>query len=83
MKKLIIALLASIGLCALPGVASAQSGAAGSTAGISSTAALIVVGALVATSLLGEDDEGGVGSSGSCVGWACTNDNPTGEEEEE
>jgi hypothetical protein len=81
MKKIILALLASAGLCALPSVANAQ---AGSVAGISQGAALVAVGVVVAVSLLGDESTtGGVGSSGACVGWACTNSLPEPEPEPE
>ena len=80
MKNLLLTLIASVGLCAIPSLANAQ---AGTTAGATSTVALVVVGLVVLGSAFADDDAPAAAYSGACVGWTCTNTLPVEEEEEE
>ena len=78
MKNLLLTLIASVGLCAIPSLANAQ---AGTTAGATSTVALVVVGLVVLGSAFADDDAPAAAYSGACVGWTCTNTLPEEEEE--
>ena len=78
MKNLLLTLIASVGLCAIPSLANAQ---AGTTPGVDEVVALVVVGVVVLGSTFADDDAPAAAYSGACVGWACTNTLPEEEEE--